>query len=227
MKKPFVLATLLALAACAPLEFRRTDDALTAAETETGDVAVTPEPFVDPLAPTSFSGSTAAQEHALDDGTLVLGRVNARATMTLFLNLESPYSVEFVRTRLPIVMEEFVETGLLKVRVHILPIAKYDHSESSARYLACATEFGKGYPALVRMAEKEFPGLDIADIADFGLDSSAFTTCNTDGRDVQRAANDAAARYGVTLVPSYVLDGETFVGLPTEADLRGQVRAAL
>ncbi len=228
----FLATAFLGLTACAPLAIPQdNNNAASSAlpiDTATGELDITPEPFVDPLLPVSMTGGTTIQERTLSGGTLQIGSSRARLTMDLFLNLQSPYSKEFIRSRMPILLTKFVETGDMNIRIYLLPIEKYDLSEVGARYLACAASFGKGYPALTRMAEKEFPGLDTGDVDEMDIDGHEFTVCNTDTtRDVLSMPRSAAAKLGVTLVPTYVIEGKPFVGLPTEADLIGAINAAL
>lgn len=230
MRRMLIAIGSLVLAACVPLPAPVTDDASSSLpiDSGTGSLDITPEPFVDPLAPLSLTGSVEIEERTSSGVLLEIGHPRAASTMTVFLNVESPYAREFQRSRMPLLLREFAEPGTLNIRVFILPIAKYAGSDESARTVACAAAQGKGYPALDRLVRNERTTLVQDDVTDLELDALLFLSCMQTGQsDPATVGARAAARWNVTLVPSYVIDGEVFVGLPTEADLRGQVQAAL
>lgn len=222
---------LLLLAACEPVSFPPMRDEPTVPleepETMSGtDADVTPEPFAEALEPLPASDVVTVEERSLTGGVLELGAADAPGTMKLFLNVESAYAREFERARLPRIIRDVVATGDMKVRVYLLPIDKYTASETTARSLSCAADAGKGYPALRRMMDNG-RALDAPDLSDLDIDAIAYAACTKDGRDPLATARTEAAAWNVTLVPTYVVNGTAFVGLPTAADLRGQLRDAL
>lgn len=233
MRRLLASSALLLLGACAPLDgfdapaAPRPDGAPSsaAADTGSGTVEATPEPFVDPLAPAALTGAVTVEERAHSGALVAIGSPRARVAMDVFLNPESPYSREFQRSRMPAVVSEFVTTGKLAVRLHILPIRKYGGSASAARAVSCAASQGKGYPAFDVLLREGRADLDDGDVAELGLDAASYRSCVQTGTDDPfETASGTFERWDVTLVPTYVIHDERFVGLPTEADLLGAIR---
>ncbi len=229
VRRTLIAIGMLALAACVPLPAPVTDDDASSLsiDTETGSLDITPEPFEDPLAPATLTGAVAIAERTSSGVLLEIGNVRARTTMTVFLNVESPYAREFQRSRMPLLIQEFVEPGALKIRIVILPIAKYAGSDESTRTIGCAAAQAKGYPTLELLTQEERTTLTQDDVTELALDALLFLSCMQTGQsDLLTIGAREAARWNVTLVPTYVIDEEVFTGLPTEADLRGQIHAA-
>lgn len=226
----FVLLASCTVPTAAPIieEERDTSSSPIVIESGTGELDITPEPFAEPLEPLSLTGSVSVEERTLSGGVLEIGHARAGLVMDVFVNVESPYAREFQRSRLPAVIGEFVEKGLARIRFHILPIEKYAGSAESARAIACAAGQGKGYPVLDLLFREERTTPIQEDVTELELDAVLYLSCvQTQRNDPLAPARAAAAKHGVTLVPAYVIDGEVFVGLPSEADLLGAVRSAL
>jgi protein-disulfide isomerase len=233
-----ILPAFLLLAACEPMADipmeRETASSAASSiadlETDTGsgDVDVTAEPFVDPLAPLALTGAALdVEERTLSGGTLEIGSARAKTEMTVFLHPQSPYSQEFQRSRMPRLVSDMVARGTLRVKLYVLPIQKYAGSAFAARAVACAGAQGHGYPTFDRLTREGRTDLAAEDLADIGLDETIYRSCIQTGTDDPLAASARAADLlDVTLVPSYVIDGTVHVGLPSEADLLGVVRAA-
>ena len=236
------LSALLLLAACQPanplLPLRSDDQASSSAsrasssapddDSASGDVAVTLEPFAEPAAPATASGASPAVEQSVAAGTLVIGDDDAPLSIAVYLHPLSPYAREFQRSRVPALVDRFVRTGELAIQFVTLPIAKYGGADDAVRTTMCAMDQGKAYEAHVRMYRDGAATLDEDDQEELGLDPDLFATCvSTMTGDLLAGTRVKAAQEGVTLVPTYVIRGETFVGLPSEADLLGAVNAAL
>lgn len=234
-----ILPTFLLLAACEPvrdipMEPEATPSAASSSSTQeidaaSDDVDVTAEPFVDPLAPLALTGAVKdVEERTLSGGILEIGSVDARTEMTVFLHPQSPYSQEFQRSRMPRLVADMVARGMLRIRLHVLPIKKYAGSAFAARAVSCAAAQGEGYPAFDLLTREGRTDLSEADLTDMSLDPTLYRSCIQTGTDDPLAVAGATAEsMNVTLVPSYVINGDLHVGLPTEADLMGAVRAAL
>lgn len=190
---------------------------------------VTPEPFAEPAVPLASSGTQLNATQSRTAGTLIVGDGDATPlVISIFLHPSSPYSREFQRLRMPTLIEEFVEPGLLTIQLVTLPINKYPGTEDAVRTTMCAADQGKGYAAHVRMFEAGATALTEEDIETLELDPALFETCvATMTGDVLADTRTLVAQQNITLVPSYVIRGDRFVGLPTEADLLGAIRTAL
>lgn len=201
--------------------------AVSSVESGTGDDAIALEPFIDPFAPVAVSGAI-IEERTLSGGILEIGSAHANLEMTVFLNIESPYAREFAVSRLPMLITEFIEPGDLRIRLFILPIEKYKGSANSARAIACAADQGKGYPMLDRLFREAHTTPTQEDATALSIEAFLFENCmQTNAADPLAMSHAEAERYNITLVPSYVIEGILLVGLPTEADVRGAIRAAL
>ncbi len=190
---------------------------------------VTLEPFAEPVTPLSSSGTELEASQSLAAGTLIVGDGDAAPlSISIFLHPSSPYAREFQRLRMPKLIEEFVEPGFLAIQLVTLPINKYPGTEDAVRTVMCAAEQDKGYAAHVRLFEAGTTVLTEKDVETLALDPTLFETCvSTMTGDLLASTRTLAAQQGIMLVPSYIIRGETFVGLPTEADLLGAIRAAL
>lgn len=232
MRRVLALSALLLLGACTPLEppVDAPADSGNASspvvlDTGTDELEITPEPFEDPLASASLTGAVTVEERTHSGALVAIGDENARIAMQVFLNPESPYAREFQRSRMPRVISEFVASGRLAVWFYILPIKKYEGSAIAARAVACAAAQGKGFPALDLLMREGHTDLVAEDIAGLGLDETLYRSCVQTGADDPFAASSRTfEQWGVTLVPTYVIHDEKFVGLPTEADLLGAIR---
>jgi len=153
-------------------------------------------------------------EQPFQDG-VEIGRAGASLAMDLFLNYDSPYSRQF-HALMPLLHTNFIEKGTLKVRIFPTAFAKYPESARKAAMLRCAAAQGKGaamHGLLITGTETLLPA---------GTDRAAFDACTA-----QAAPASTAQQRGVTVVPTYVINGKTFTGVPTEADLLGAIRNAL
>lgn len=150
-------------------------------------------------------------------GSLVLGSAKAPVQMLLFTNYDCAYCRDFERNIMGRLKTDFINTGKLNVQVVILPLQKYPNSDRNAHTLLCGVKTGSGSDVHGRIfaGQTNFPTLK---------------TCLEDDAYLQSMM---AAQYAViqsldvTLVPTYFIDGQKFVGLPEYADIRGQVEEAM
>lgn len=161
-------------------------------------------------------------ERMLPGGVLEIGEVSAPVAMSLLINHDSPYSRQF-HVLMPALEREFVSKGLLKMEIHAIAFDKYPDSVAHARKLMCAGKQGKGrvmHDLLMGGSEISLPA---------GLDKAAFDAClNADETTADIIAQGEANNSGEpAVVPTYVINGKTFKGVPTEADLMGAIRENL
>ncbi len=221
------LTTLLAACAARPPSstpiFGETESS---AATSEGEIVVTPEPFELLPSEQTLSGAYVPTERTGADGVLQIG--NGGSEVTVFLNAQSPYSQEFQQSKMPLLIHEFVRPGDAAIRIVPLALKAYAGSEMAAIAVACASTQGKGYAVHTLMFETGKTELSDAEIETLGLDATNFESCITSPHESMLRAYESLAReYGVTRVPSYVIEDEVFVGLPTDADLRGAMQSAL
>lgn len=169
----------------------------------------------------SSSASSAASsaitvgERVLSGGILEIGNANANVTMELFVNHDSRYSRQF-HAFMPLLQKEFVDKGTLKIDIVPVAFQKYPNSQKQATMMLCAAAQGRG------MAMHSLLMGGTLTLVPAGVDKAAFDTC------MARPSTPStyAASRNVTQVPTYVINGKRFMGLPTEADLVGSIKNA-
>lgn len=159
----------------------------------------------------SSSSAAAIGERVLSGGILELGNAGAAVTMDLYVNHDSRYSRRF-HSFMPMLEREFVEKGALKIRIIPVSFDKYPESGRHANMLLCAARQGRGramHGLLMGGSQTLVPS---------GIDRAAFDAC------VSQAAPTSPE--DIAAVPTYVIDGTVFKGVPTEADLVGSIEQA-
>lgn len=170
-------------------------------------------------------------ERILPTGIVELGDSGAPHVMLLFTHHSCTYCHTFGDERLPRLIKDFVEQGKLRLQIAQLNIRKYPQSELQLRSLICATAQGAGldmHGALFNQStwdEKSMTAL----ARKLNLKETVFTACmHAPGTTAAVQLQQSLAQsLGVTLVPTYFIDGEKFVGLPQYPELRGRVEEAL
>lgn len=181
----------------------------------------------EPTAPDADSGSTVIDERLLPSGMLEVGAAGAPISIMLFTNTSCGYCRDFHEDLLPLVMNEYVRTG--KARIAIVPfiVRKYEESEAAALTQLCAARQGKGM-AMHDLLFRETVGSSAfrTSLTTMNIDQNALDQCMEDpaSREIVHAHQAVAASLGITLIPSYTINGELHTGLPDAADLRGEIR---
>ncbi|MBU0766792.1 DsbA family protein [Patescibacteria group bacterium] len=172
-------------------------------------------------------GTGALAERLLVTGIIDIGKREAPVTLILFTEHHARYAREFQQDLFPRLLKDFIEPGLVRFQVVILPLKKYPQSEPAAAGLLCAAMQGKGilmHTTLSELLDKE--RLEPRHYAEeLELDLEEFDSCIT-GEEIQiilKQQRAWAQSLGVTLVPTFFLNGEKNVGLPYYADLRGMI----
>jgi len=174
-----------------------------------------------------MSGTGALAERLLVTGVIDIGKREAPVTLLLFTEHHARYAREFQQDHFPRLLKDFIEPGLVRFQVVILPLKKYPQSEAASAGLLCAAMQGKGmmmHATLSEFLDKE--RLDPHHYAeDLELDLEEFDTC-MESEEIQLILKQQRAwaqSLGVTLVPTFFLNGVRNVGLPYYADLRGMI----
>ncbi|MFH1670810.1 MAG: thioredoxin domain-containing protein [Patescibacteria group bacterium] len=174
-----------------------------------------------------LSGTGALAERLLVTGVIDIGKRDAPVTLLLFTEHHARYAREFQQDLFPLLLRDFIEPGLLRFQVVILPLKKYPQSEAAAAGLLCSAMQGKGiqmHATLSELLDKE--RLEPHHYAeDLELDLEEFDTCMA-SEEIQLILKQQRAwaqSLGVTLVPTFFLNGERNLGLPYYADLRGMI----
>lgn len=175
------------------------------------------------------TASVLVSERMQSGGILQLGDKNAAVSMLLFVNHSSDYSQTFHQTLLPRIMTDFVETGKIQLGIVPMQFIKYPESNISTSMFVCATLQGKGQAMNDLLFSQVSPAVLQKNIATMGLDIEKLKACL--GNEPMKKQMDAEAQlaqdFSITTVPSYVINGAVYTGLPEYADLRAQIELAL
>ncbi|PIR54404.1 hypothetical protein COU75_01025 [Candidatus Peregrinibacteria bacterium CG10_big_fil_rev_8_21_14_0_10_42_8] len=170
-------------------------------------------------------------ERLLPTGFIEIGSRDAPIVLMMFTEHHCRYCKEFYAEHFPMLYQDYIEQGKVRLQIGILPLRKYLQSENAAMSLLCAATQGKGIPMhelLFEVGAKDKEAqLDLA--ASLELDSELFSQC-LDSPDTARTLErekSLARSLDVTLVPTFFLNGEKSVGLPYYADLKGMIEEGI
>lgn len=225
------------LASCAfPMPPERPQEQGTQQSSAVSSAAVTEAAMIDgegerPPTTEEFTGTGALAERLLPSGTLEIGNRDAPLSLLLFTEHHCEYCREFQSDLFPRLREDFLKHGSVRLEIVILPLKKYPGSREAAGALLCAGEQGKGllmHEALLKSTDTTSPSLPAIGKA-LALEKKVFETCLASSDTEKLLAGQAAweRSLGVDLVPTFFLNGEKLVGLPSYADLRGKIERAL
>lgn len=176
------------------------------------------------------TGSSIIKERLLSSGMAEVGAANAPVSLMLFTDSSCGYCRDFHEDLLPRLMNDYVRSG--KVRISVVPfvVRKYENSESSALAQLCAARQSKGM-AMQDLLFRESPGTAAyrAALDTLQLDQERFAQCMDDPatRTTMEAHQSIARSLGITLIPSYTINGKLHTGLPDYPDMRGMIEEEL
>ena len=179
----------------------------------------------------AMTSTGALAERMAEHGVLEIGPADAPSTLTVFTNFSCRYCQEFARDMLPALEKEFVATGRLKLRTMITPLKKYPNSGLEASALVCSTALGKGQGMWNALSDAKLR--DRASILNLlkklDISKKEFSKC-LDAKET-KATLDQQAEFvhtnDVTLIPTFILNGEKEIGLMSYADLHGWIRSVM
>ena len=174
------------------------------------------------------SGTGALAQRMGDNGVLEIGDAAAPLALTVFTNYSCDYCSEFFNDMLPQLESDFVRTGNLKLQIVVTPLKKYPNSPLEASALLCGTALGKGaemHAALLPVTLHDRKSI-LALAKKLALPTKDFTSCLSakETKALLTRQQEMTAAQGVTLIPTFILNGEKRVGLPSSADMRGWVQ---
>lgn len=185
--------------------------------------------FEENIVPSSQSGGITQANRLLPSGALEIGDAAAPVSILLFTNHSCAYCKQF-QDYLPRLRDEFIAQG--NVRISILPFAlqKYPQSREAAGIFLCAAMMNQG-PAVHDLLFRERIGSTAftTALASLNVQQAELDACTKSEEIAKRidAQQAVAQSLGVTLVPTYFINGEKYVGLPEYADLKMQIEEEL
>lgn len=161
-------------------------------------------------------------ETALADGTLLIG-IHDLPELTVYTNASCAYCRDFLLEQLPALKTEFIATKKIHMRIVTVPFKKYPNSATEAAAVFCASREQKGVAMLTALHQLTVHDRKNVQTAATKLSmNAAFGTCLNSAE--AKGAIKAGETSGITLVPSFALNGKFLTGLSSLADLRGWVR---
>ncbi len=171
-------------------------------------------------------GTGAITERLLPTGILEVGSEQAPLVLLTFTNHACGYCREFQEEHFGRLLEDFIQTGQLRVQFIILPLKKYPQSRIAAAAVVCAMEQERGLAMHTALFEgKQDRGRMFSLARTLALDEEEFRSCMEDtALDLLLSQQEAFARsLGVSLIPTFFLNGERLIGLPEYSALRGWI----
>ncbi len=144
-------------------------------------------------------------------GAPSLGAADAPVVIVEFVDYQCPFCAHHLRTTLPLLREQYVDTGKVRYVVRHFPLEAVHAKAFKAHEAAhCADEQGHYWPMhkhLLSHQEVMDRGGLIAAAEEVGLDRKAFVACLDSGEQAAAVRADIAAgnAAGVTGTPSFFL----------------------
>jgi len=157
---------------------------------------------------------------SLDDDP-ILGNPNAPLTIVEFSDFQCPFCLKFYQQTLPLLQENYIDTGKIKLVYRDLPLDSLHQNARTVHIAAeCADEQEKfwEYHDMLFDTQAEWQSLASSDLqstlsqyaSDLGLQAASFESC-LQSQDIADEVNKdslEAARYGVTGTPTFFIGNE-------------------
>ncbi len=166
-------------------------------------------------------------EATIDDDA-VLGSEDAPVTMIIFSDYQCPYCQMFETDTMPYIIENYVDTGLVKVVFRDYPLSSHQYAHITAEAAECAGDYDLywDYHDLLIANSEEWENYDgnyfelfSEYAAGLGIDYDEYYACISSGKHYDEVNADAEDGWnaGVGGTPSCFINGKMVVGaLPYE-----------
>jgi len=151
------------------------------------------------------------------DDDPVKGSKDAPVTIIEFSDFQCPYCGRFYQQTLPLIEENYIKTGKVKIVYRDFPLSFHQYAQKAAEAAECAHEQGKFWEYHDKLFENQ-NALDVASLkqyaSELGLDAQKFNDCLDSGKkasEVQKDFNDGSM-YGVSGTPTFFINGIPLVG---------------
>lgn len=151
------------------------------------------------------------------DDDAVKGSSDAPVTIIEFSDYECPFCARHYSQTLPSLINDYVETGKVKLVFRDFPLSFHQNAQKAAEAAECAGEQGKYWEMHDKLFDNQ-AALGVDNLKkyaeDIGLDTEEFNECLDSGEmasEVQKDFNDGQT-YGVTGTPGFFINGIKVVG---------------
>jgi len=154
------------------------------------------------------------------DDDPVKGNPDAPVTVVEFSDFQCPFCSRFFEQTLPLIEENYIDTGKIKLVYKDLPLDKHSNARSAHIAAECADEQGKfwEYHDVLFQKQAEWHRLASSDLditlsqfaVDLGMQAASFESC-MESQDIADEVNQdtlEAARYGATGTPTFFIGNE-------------------
>lgn len=180
-----------------------------------------PVPTAPPPTPMSLPAVLASAE----DDPRALGSPQAPVTIYEFTDFECPFCVQFFSETRPQLIQQYVDTGVVRIIARDYPLVEIHPSALLAamagRCAASQRQFWPMYEALFATHQVEWGGVPKRDrdvmvelAGEIGMDVAVFGTCLDDPATEQAvlAEIEAAGQLGVNSTPNFMINGQLIRG---------------
>lgn len=172
----------------------------------------------------------------VDNGNLpVKGNENAPVTIVEFSDFECPFCGQFYTQSLPQLLEEYVDTGKVKLYYRHLPLSFHPQARPAALASECANEQGSFWEYHdVLFDNNATIGTATTDTyvgyaTELGLNGDQFRTCLESEKYAENVDGDttAAGAAGASGTPTFYINGQQLVGAQPFASFKAVIDAEL
>lgn len=159
---------------------------------------------------------------------IVRGSPSAPVTMVEFLDYECPFCRRFHAETMPTLLEEYVETGKLRIVLRDHPLPIHDQAMPAARAARCVADLDPdsswSFSEALLLTDLPLDGARLRDLAEGrDLNPETLASCTASDRHDEsiRADGDAARQAGLPGTPSFVIGRSTSDGSIRGRAIRG------
>jgi protein-disulfide isomerase len=164
----------------------------------------------------------------VDKGFMV-GNVEARVTLVIFMDYQCDYCKYFFRELYPKLSSDYIEKGLVKFVVMDYPLTSHQYAVPIAKYARCAQEIGT-YFEFVSKIFNNTESLDDQTLDQIALESGIdCKKCNASSATIDIIFENIQIgnSVGVNRTPTFVLNNQLFVGVKPYAEFESMINDVL
>jgi protein-disulfide isomerase len=194
----------------------------------TGDTVVPPTD--------NGAGTVEAVDFSISDNDQVKGDADAPVTIIEYSDFQCPYCQRFYSQTLGSIVDNYVESGQVKVVYRHYPLGFHAYAQLSAEASECAGDQGKFWELHDIMFERgagDGTGLARADLESYalelGLNVGEFGLCLDSEKYAEKVKNDMAlgTAQGVRGTPGFLVNGVLVSGAQPYSVFEAAIEAAL
>ena len=144
------------------------------------------------------------------------GAEDATLVVDVYLDLQCPYSQEYLRTVFPKLVQ-MAEDGELQLVIHDYPLQFHENAMPAAQATRCAAGIGKYQEYVMALIEDPDAGNVEKAAREIGLDLDSLMACMQEQAEAVIEEFSAGEGAGITATPTSVINGRAIAGaLPWE-----------